>query len=291
MKKCVSCKKEKEFISFSKNKNSKDGYKNYCKDCARLQNKRYREKHREKINERNKQWYENSKNNKELRTKKALEKGYKICSQCKLNKKITDYYKRGNGGFYGECKDCHKNKTKIYVANNRDLVLERKRKYHLKNRDKHLLYFKEYSLKNSEINVERSRLWRKNNPKKYNELMSLAQNRRRAKLKEVINNFTREDWKKCKDYFRNSNGFVECAYCNKEMKNATQEHFIPIDKGGNHTPDNIIPICLNCNSKKSASDFYDWYPTMEFYSKDNVKKIEHYFDKIKQNKGNHEPSL
>src|SRR5699024_9733440 len=104
-----------------------------------------------------------SKKSKEKRTKAELAKGYKVCNGCNINKKITDYYQRGNGGFYGECKDCHNNKVKIYVENNREVVLTRKRKYHLKNRERQLSYFRKYNLKNSSRNVERAKRWREEN--------------------------------------------------------------------------------------------------------------------------------
>lgn len=34
------------------------------------------------------------------------------------------------------------------------------------------------------------------------------------------------------DYFRNDKGLIECAYCSKEMKKATKDHFVPVHKGG-----------------------------------------------------------
>lgn len=40
-----------------------------------------------------------------------------------------------------------------------------------------------------------------------------------------------------------------CAYC-LIAKPLTQEHMTPISRGGTHTPDNVIPACVNCNSRK-----------------------------------------
>lgn len=275
---------------FSKNKNSKDGYKNYCKKCASEQNKRYRQRHREKINKRNQEWYYDTKNKKEERTKKELIKGYRVCTHCNEKKNIHNFYKRGNGGFYGECKECHNNKIKIYVEENKDVVLSRKRSYYKRTRDQQLAYFKEYNLLNSEKNVTRAKEWVKNNPEKARINALLARQRRLAKENKVKSNFTREDWKNCKEFFTNQKGNVECAYCNKEMKNATQDHFIPLNKGGNYTPNNILPVCRSCNSQKSASNFYEWYPRKEFYNKENILKIERYFNLLKRKQDNHEPS-
>lgn len=44
-----------------------------------------------------------------------------------------------------------------------------------------------------------------------------------------------------------------CAYCGCGFTTecpATEDHVIPIVHGGLHTPDNVVPACLGCNSKK-----------------------------------------
>lgn len=288
---CVSCKEEKSTASFSKNRNEKDGLKRYCKQCASEQNKRYRERHREKKNKANKEWYWNSKKKREQRTKKALEEGSKVCSYCGENKLMTEYYERGNGGFYGECKECHNLKMKEYVSENRELVLERKRQYYIRTREQHLEYFRQYNRENSERNVERAKRWAGNNPERAKELAVRSHHLRTAKMKGLKHDFTRKEWKDCKDYFRNDKGLIECAYCSKEMKKATKDHFVPVHKGGDYTVGNILPVCLNCNSRKSATDFEDWYPNTEFFSRNNVERIYSYFEHVGSKHANTVPSL
>ena len=277
MKRCISCKEEKGFEHFSKNRNSKDGYKNYCKKCASKYNKRYREKHKEKVNAKNRAWYHSSKLNKEKRTNEALSKKEQMCSCCNTVKPITEFYKRGNGGFYKECKNCHNKKMKEYTESNREKVLKRKRLYYKNNRERSLEYFKQYSLKNSKRNVERANEWKKKNLERYKFHQNNSCHRRRLKLSEVERTFSNEEWEKCKDFFKNDKGIVECAYCNKELKRPTMEHFIPIHLGGSHTSDNILPVCQSCNSKKSAKNFNEWYPKTDFYDTENEKKIYAYF--------------
>ncbi|HEC2192625.1 TPA: HNH endonuclease [Staphylococcus delphini] len=281
MKRCTVCKIEKELSSFSKYARSKDGLKSYCKSCASEQNRKRREKKRDEINAKNRAWYAKSKEKKEERTKKALSKKEKRCSYCNEIKPTTEFYERGNGGLYGECKECHNKKVKIYVEENREKVLRRKRLYNLKTRETRLEYLKNYSRENSKRNVERAKTWANNNREKVRVYGVMAYHRRRAKMKNLKNSFTRGDWEFCKEFFKNEKGFVECAYCSKEMKNATQDYFIPIHSGGHHIATNILPVCLNCNSKKSAQEFNEWYKHTPFYNQKNINRIEEYFDILK----------
>lgn len=48
MKKCTSCKEEKELEEFSKNKKRKDGLQTECKVCARKKHREYYAKNKEK---------------------------------------------------------------------------------------------------------------------------------------------------------------------------------------------------------------------------------------------------
>ena len=39
-----------------------------------------------------------------------------------------------------------------------------------------------------------------------------------------------------------------CAYCGSPGR--TQDHVVPISRGGTHTADNVVPACRSCNSRK-----------------------------------------
>ena len=41
-----------------------------------------------------------------------------------------------------------------------------------------------------------------------------------------------------------------CHYCRK-LTPLTMDHVIPLSKGGRHSPENIVPACQSCNSKKN----------------------------------------
>lgn len=241
-KECISCKVEKDIAEFNKNKNSKDGYKTYCRECASKQNRVYREKYREKINEKKRKDYWESKKYSEEKTLRELKENTRACNTCGLEKSITDFYKRGNGGFYSICKECHIETTNQYVSEN---------------------------------------------PKRTRKGRVIREQRRRARKSKLINDFTEVEWQACIEYFKNDSD-KQCAYCGKRTNKLTQDHFIPLSKGGHYTKTNIIPICFSCNTQKHNTDFYDWYETKDFYSVERLEKVEKYLNEMNQD--NPEPS-
>ena len=46
-----------------------------------------------------------------------------------------------------------------------------------------------------------------------------------------------------------------CAYCGKKKRHLTQDHVIPLTKGGRHEAANIVPACRPCNSSKGTGDW------------------------------------
>lgn len=47
-----------------------------------------------------------------------------------------------------------------------------------------------------------------------------------------------------------------CAYCGSPA--TTWDHVLPVKRGGETLPWNIVPACSSCNSSKNASDVMDW---------------------------------
>jgi Uri superfamily endonuclease len=61
-KKCYKCKKTRLIKFFGKNKNSKDGFYTYCKQCKKEDDKKYSENNKEKILKQHKEYYLQNKN-------------------------------------------------------------------------------------------------------------------------------------------------------------------------------------------------------------------------------------
>lgn len=95
-----------------------------------------------------------------------------------------------------------------------------------------------------------------------------SKHKRRYLEREALATLTLSQWKSCLNYFDN-----KCAYCGVGKSDLTQEHFVPVVRGGEYTVKNIIPACGSCNFSKCAKDFFDWYPTHKFYSKKRERKI------------------
>lgn len=68
------------------------------------------------------------------------------------------------------------------------------------------------------------------------------------------------------------NLFKACTKCGRDLP-LSQDHFIPLSKGGEYTLNNIIPACVHCNSSKHIQSFFEWYPKYKYYSSNREKKI------------------
>jgi 5-methylcytosine-specific restriction endonuclease McrA len=60
-----------------------------------------------------------------------------------------------------------------------------------------------------------------------------------------INDFAPQQWLDMLDEYRHA-----CGYCLRTDVPLTQDHIIPLSKGGDHTASNIAPACLFCNQSK-----------------------------------------
>lgn len=75
----------------------------------------------------------------------------------------------------------------------------------------------------------------------------LAKTKRRNALKRGagIATLTRSQWDALKVLYGH-----RCVYCGTRSMRLTQDHVIPLSKGGQHAMDNVVPACISCNSSK-----------------------------------------
>lgn len=103
--------------------------------------------------------------------------------------------------------------------------------------------------KDPELARAQSAAWRKANP----EARRIQGQRRRArKLGADVSHISERDWKRM---LARADGI--CCYCSKPGK-LVMDHIIPLARGGRHSIGNVAPVCVPCNSSKSARLFSDW---------------------------------
>jgi 5-methylcytosine-specific restriction endonuclease McrA len=85
--------------------------------------------------------------------------------------------------------------------------------------------------------------WRRRHPSK----VFVQAARARARKKGAIGTHTGAEWDARLLEF---NG--RCAYCLNPFDKLTQDHLLPLARGGSNDIGNIVPACTSCNSKKNS---------------------------------------
>ncbi len=158
-----------------------------------------------------------------------------------------------------KCKNGHLSKR--FVSNNgcAECLNAHCKIYYSKNKS----YFKEKDAKwlklNAHKNRERSRIWRINNLqlarsmdkryKKNNKEKVSFDTIKRRRRKTSLGEFTFKEWEHIKKLYK-----YTCLSCKKTKPHIklTQDHVIPISKGGSNSAENIQPLCRVCNCKKGT---------------------------------------
>jgi 5-methylcytosine-specific restriction endonuclease McrA len=180
----------------------------------------------------------------------------KQCSKCQKIKSLDDFYNHQTNADRksNSCKKCslahararyqknlesQRERSRIKAAKERAQFPEKVRKRNRENMNYH------FSL-NPEKFRARSAAWKKANPERVNDW-----NRSRLSRKKNNQTFFVSEKFLCRLYKS------ECAHCGSK-ENITQDHVIPIARGGSHSEGNLQPLCLSCNSSKKDKTMIEW---------------------------------
>lgn len=96
----------------------------------------------------------------------------KICSKCKINKDLEDFYKhiKYKDGKRSECKSCFNAENKKYRTKYKQEYLEYGKKYYAEHKQQKLKYQKKYSVEHKQQISEHGKKYRKTN--KYKSLIA-----------------------------------------------------------------------------------------------------------------------
>lgn len=70
-------------------------------------------------------------------------------------------------------------------------------------------------------------------------------------------------------WWKNKRSRGQCYYCKNRFppRELTMDHIVPIIRGGKSTRSNIVPCCLECNSKKQFMVPVEWQEYLDKLAK------------------------
>ncbi len=167
---------------------------------------------------------------------------------------------------------------------NRDVNLEKRRKRYADDPERHIAYVAKWAKNNPEKRKEIRKRWQANNPERFKELKRKSYWRNRDAVREYKERNkehikeTRKMWvnknrmhvrrkvlhrkamKQNAEGSHNAEQFIilcnefewKCFYCgcDLDMVSVTEDHMIPLSRGGSDDLFNIVPACSYCNGSK-----------------------------------------
>ncbi|MEU5361150.1 HNH endonuclease [Streptomyces albidoflavus] len=176
----------------------------------------------------------------------------KTCTKCGETKALEEFsaYRRARDGKKPYCRQCARQyaqtptQKRAYYAANRERLNESTKR---RNRDRYATD-PEYRASQITRSVERRRA----DPAIQRE----ANNRRRArKAAATVKPFTTAELHAAWD----EAGFYACYWCDCDFTDSVKmhvDHLVPLDRGGAHAVENLVPACSDCNLSKNAKDPY-----------------------------------
>ena len=218
-------------------------------------------------------------------TTEIIPNNYKKCTKCGEVKNFSEYNKTNKivDGHRSRCRFCTMEDSKRYVFENREKLSEKNKVYRENNIDKIKEKAKEYKANNKEqTSISGKAYYAKNKEKilarnklRYieNREEIIKQGKKWSQSEKgrisAINKQNRRRYIKVKM----SDGTIpigniyplttelqellvlqdnKCYLCSCELSEKELDHFIPLSKGGQHSINNVVWLCPDCNRKKSA---------------------------------------
>jgi 5-methylcytosine-specific restriction endonuclease McrA len=187
----------------------------------------------------------------------------KLCKRCGKTQSLTEFYRdsKSISGYQYYCKTCyrvigreqyHRNIHKYRAKSRRSA-----RAWYLKNKMpktrtrmskeqqtlRNRIASRKHYYSHHEQEKLRIKVYRALNP----DMVRLQEKRRRARKMGAIGSHTLREWEMLKKEYS-----YLCPFCQASEPEIrlTQDHIIPLSRGGGDDIDNIQPLCFSCNSSK-----------------------------------------
>ena len=178
--------------------------------------RKYREEHREKINESSRKWYRNN-------SKTHLERTNRWRNEHK--------------------EEVEENRKELYCSDP-EKYRDKRRKQYARNQAKEIERAKRYQAAHPEETKERKRRWYEGNQDRNRDYS----HKRRAKVRNVeCGHFTDKEFDELCEATGN-----KCLCCGRTDVQLTADHIIPLGPPHSDEISNIQPLCKSCNSRKGT---------------------------------------
>jgi len=219
--------------------------------------------------------------------KKEYGRLYYLRNKARLIRQGKERYLRNRDAHLKTCRkwrsenpDKLKAAMKAWAQKNKDKVNAASRKYRkqnqekrritckinrIKSRDQRREYNRKWTLLNHEHVLKRRRILRQKNFRQYREAGKRQRKANPHKYREAVRrrraimaNCTVEN---CSTAVKKLLSSRNCYWCWTEFDLINRpeiEHVVPINRGGQHAPNNLVASCASCNRSKSDRLYWEW---------------------------------
>jgi len=184
----------------------------------------------------------------------------KPCNACGEVKPVSEFHKyfKTKEWRKGICKSCDSLRARQWQLANPEKHLDSKRKWKSENRDKENAWSAAWHKLNPQSNKLATQKYRENNRETLRVRLSkfyqdnpekavAKANKHRALKYGNGGKVTPQEWRELLERTGN-----KCLCCGASDVKLTQDHVIPLCRGGMNVIDNIQPLCQVCNSTKGT---------------------------------------
>jgi 5-methylcytosine-specific restriction endonuclease McrA len=145
--------------------------------------------------------------------------------------------------------------SRAYYQRNKEKCADACKRWEKNNPDKVSAKYRRYRANHPKLHREAVRRWRGDHREN---VKAWLKKRRATKAGCLVNDLTAIQWSRLKKHYGGC-----CAYCFVYVgyQRLTQDHIIPLSRGGNHTLSNVAPCCRSCNSRKQSKTLAEWLGT------------------------------
>ena len=205
----------------------------------------------------------------------TIVEAHRTCSRCGVEKPISEFgkHKSGRNGIRAYCRVCAREEASAYAKAHPEkcLAAQRRRRKadpqkHRDNnrryRERHLEEVRardrEYAANHRDEANARVKAWKHKNPERARSLERVHVLNRRDRARGLPTGMKADDWQRALSFFDEC-----CAVCGARATHKTPlcaDHWIAANKSYSPgaVPENIVPLCKPCNSRKLDRDALEW---------------------------------